>query len=168
VAHEMGSDRRATRRAEPRKAALSPKGMFFGAAQGCRYSGYPGYTGHHPSSSVERTGPRTLTDVAETEIETARNRGDRVGVLVVCHWQPTVSGAGLPRRLSGGQPVAYHQSMRRGEAAMIQWFIGCGLGEPERVDGALPSTASATRGTVTGGSRSTGNPRLRGRKTPSG
>jgi hypothetical protein len=36
------------------------------------------------------------------------------------------------------------------------------------VDGPMRSTAGASRGTVTGGSRSTGNPRLRGRKTPSG
>jgi len=66
-----------------------------------RVAGNPatlGTTGTQPNSPVERIGPATPTDVAETETETTRNRGDRVGVRVLCPWQSAVSGAVKPPR----------------------------------------------------------------------
>ena len=84
---------------------------------------------------------------------------------------------GYPRqhpssRVEGIGPPAecrwHHQSMPRGDDPTMHRSIGCGLGGVVSVVGPMRSTAGASRGTVPGGSRNTGNPRLRGRKTLSG
>jgi hypothetical protein len=121
-------------RAEPRKSGPFPEGDVLQRSPGLPVIRLPWVHPAPSEFSVERTGPRTPTDVAETEAETTRNRGDRVSVRVMCHWQ----------------------SMPCGEVPTIQRSIGCGLGGPMSVDGPMRSTAGASCGTVTGGSRSTG------------